>query len=63
MKLKIKMRASLYHYKDRYFDNQNKMFDYIDKMFKQQKIDYVEVYFKNESDEWLLLSIHDQWKS
>lgn len=54
------MRASLYHFKDKYFDNQNKMFDYIDKMFKQQKIDYVEVYFKNESDEWLLLSIHDQ---
>ena len=59
MNYKIEMRKGLYILRPKYFNNRDNLYNYIDNQFKNNLIDYVEVYFKDERDFWILLDIHD----
>lgn len=53
------MRKGLYIFKHKYFNKRENLYNYIDKQFKNDLVDYVEVYFKDERDLWILLDTHD----
>lgn len=59
MNYKIIMRKGLYIFKHKYFNKRENLYNYIDKQFKNDLVDYVEVYFKDERDLWILLDTHD----
>ncbi|MDY0139522.1 MAG: hypothetical protein RBR50_07475 [Candidatus Izemoplasmatales bacterium] len=59
MNYKIEMRKGLYILRPKYFNKRDNLYNYIDNQFKNNLIDYVEVYFKDERDFWILLDTHD----